>query len=121
MKIPIFEVVARLDKLAVETSPARLAVETRLFKLDAATKFAKFAVETRPRRFCVLTRPTILETLIEVPLITPAVTCSVLSEVAIISPVVRYPAFDPILNESTTREEIYPLEDLRVEVTIEET
>ena len=58
------------------------------------TWFSKFAVETSPDK---------LVTFREVALSTPVFTWIVLSEVAMISPVTRYPALDPMFSESTVR------------------
>lgn len=105
MKRLIFALVGKPAKFAVDTRLIKFAVETMLVKLLAATKFARLAVETRPSKLAVDTRPFMLETLIDVPMITPAFTWMVLSDVAMISPVTRYPAFEPILSESTVRDE----------------
>ena len=105
MKRLIFALVGKPAKFAVDTRPNKLGVDTRPDKLAEVIKFARLAVETRPSKVAVDTRPFMLETLIDVPMITPAFTWMVLSDVAMISPVTRYPALDPILSESTVRDE----------------
>ena len=64
---------------------------------------SKFGVETCPIKFAVETRPDKLSTFREVALSTPVFTWIVLRDVAMISPVTRYPALDPIFSESTVR------------------
>ena len=100
------ELLGKPAKFAVDTRLSKLAVETIFTKLLVATKFRRLAVDTRLSKLAVETRPFILETLIDVPLITPALIWIVLSDVAMISPVTRYPAFVPIFSVSTVSDEI---------------